>query len=113
MRKLMTGVMVMATMTAGGAAMAASKGKVLVVLSSESKITLQGGRTHATGFFLSELAVPLGRLIEAGYQPVFASPGGTRPVMDRVSDGALWFGDVPGASSEARDRAQRRYREVR
>ena len=89
------------------------RGKVLVVLSSESKITLKNDVVHPTGFFLPELMVPVKKLIEAGYQPVFADPKGTPAVMDRVSDGAFWFGDVPGASAQAKAQAQSDYREIR
>src|SRR5687768_5730143 len=66
--------------------------KILVVLSSENKITLKDGIVHPTGFFLSELMVPVEALIEAGYEPVFATPKGNRPSMDKVSDSAFWFG---------------------
>lgn len=71
---------------------AATPRKVLVVLSSESKITLKDGITHPTGFFLSELMVPVKGLIEAGYDPVFATPQGNEPTMDKISDSAFWFG---------------------
>ncbi len=70
--------------------MAESK-KVLVVLSSENKITLKDGIEHPTGFFLSELMVPTLALIKAGYTPVFANPKGNEPTMDVVSDKAMWF----------------------
>lgn len=73
------------------AAQAAPK-KVLVVLSSENKITLANGVVHPTGFFLSELMVPVKGLIEAGYEPVFATPQGNEPAIDKISDSAFWFG---------------------
>lgn len=72
--------------------------EILVVLSGEDKIILdetrQGGleRIHETGFFLSELMIPLKALVDAGYKPTFATPHGTKPVMDQVSDDAFWFG---------------------
>lgn len=66
--------------------------KILVVLSSESKITLKNGVVHPTGFFLSELTVPLKGLIDAGYESVFANPKGNVPVMDKISDSVFWFG---------------------
>jgi putative intracellular protease/amidase len=75
----------------GIGAQAAPK-KILVVLSSERKITLKDGVVHPTGFFLSELMVPVKGLIEAGYEPVFATPLGNAPVMDKTSDSASWFG---------------------
>ncbi len=70
--------------------------KVLVVFSSESKITVvKDGKPveHPTGFFLSELMVPLKAIKAAGFEPVFASPKGGAPVMDKVSDSAFWFGN--------------------
>ncbi len=67
--------------------------KVLVVLSSEDKITLKNGITHPTGFFLSELMIPVIALKQAGYQLIFANPKGNTPVMDKVSDSAFWFGN--------------------
>ena len=66
--------------------------KILVVLSSENKITLKDGVVHPTGYFLSELMVPVKGLIEAGYEPVFATPQGNEPSMDKISDSAFWFG---------------------
>jgi putative intracellular protease/amidase len=79
-----------------GAAMA--KDTVLIVLSGESKITLNKDKsgkfetTHATGFFLSELMVPAKEILDAGYDVTVATPYGTKPVMDAVSDDAFWFG---------------------
>ena len=67
--------------------------KVLIVVSSENKITLRDGTEHPTGFFLSELMVPLRELVKAGYTPVFANPKGNTPSMDVVSDSAFWFQD--------------------
>lgn len=71
---------------------AESAKKILIVLSSEQKLTLKHGIFHPTGFFLSELAVPLQSLISAGYQPIFSTPKGNPPVMDQLSDSAIWFG---------------------
>lgn len=76
--------------------------KVLVVLSGEDKITLKDGVVHPTGFFLSELAVPLRGLIEAGFEPIFATPNGRPPVMDKISDQALWFGGDERRYQEAK-----------
>lgn len=74
------------------ATQAATK-KILVVLSGEDKITLQNGVIHPTGFFLSELMVPIDDLIKNGYEPIFATPSGKKPTMDKISDSAFWFGD--------------------
>ncbi|MBI4405730.1 MAG: type 1 glutamine amidotransferase domain-containing protein [Deltaproteobacteria bacterium] len=71
---------------------AATSKKVLVVLSSENKITLKNGVQHPTGFFMSELIVPLRIFMKAGFEPVFATPKGkeTRPVVDQISR-VYWF----------------------
>lgn len=90
-----------------------SAGKILVVLSSEDKITLKNGVVHPAGFFLSELMVPLRKVLEAGYEPVFANPRGNRAIMDKISDGALWFGDTPNATAEAKEKAGKEYRETK
>lgn len=74
-------------------AFAADKGKVLVVISSESKITLKDGKTHETGFYMNELLVPLKQVIDAGYTPVFANPKGSPAVMDANSDSPSHFGN--------------------
>lgn len=65
--------------------------KVLVVLSGETKITLKDGIVHPTGFYLNELMIPVKALIEEAYEPVFATPNGIKPTMDKVSDSAFWF----------------------
>jgi putative intracellular protease/amidase len=86
-------IAVLALMIAGQVVQAqtAQPKKVLVVLSSENKITLQNGVVHPTGYFLSELMVPAMALEKAGYQLVFANPKGNAPTMDVVSDKAFWF----------------------
>ena len=53
----------------------ASKGKILVVFSSEDKITVEQkkfGKTHEhpTGFFLTELMIPLKALKKEGFRSV-------------------------------------------
>jgi putative intracellular protease/amidase len=54
---------------------------------SSVTITKQSGDTEQkeTGFFLKELAQPLMHLLNAGYEPVFASPSGEKPNMDPLS----------------------------
>jgi putative intracellular protease/amidase len=66
--------------------------KVLVVLSAASEIPLRGGISRETGFYLNELTVPLKRLIDAGYEPVFVTPGGVAPHLDPSSDDPKYFG---------------------
>jgi putative intracellular protease/amidase len=73
--------------------------KVLIVVSSADYIWVQERdtgrvRTTAAGYFLAELGYPLARLLETGAEVTFASPGGVRPTMDRVSDSPslLYYG---------------------
>lgn len=67
--------------------------KILVVMSSESVLPLQGGKTHATGFYLNEFGVPAHRLVEEGYELTVATPRGNRPPLDQGSDAASFFKD--------------------
>jgi putative intracellular protease/amidase len=73
------------------------KPKILVVLSSQNQISVkkslndQSTVNHSTGFFLSELMVPLQKLLDAGFDIVVATPEGTPAVMDPISDSPYWF----------------------
>ncbi|GGM19260.1 type 1 glutamine amidotransferase domain-containing protein [Deinococcus aerophilus] len=67
--------------------------KILVVMSSESALPLQGGQTHATGFYLNEFGVPAHRLVQEGYDLTVATPRGNRPPLDQASDAASFFKD--------------------
>lgn len=68
-----------------------SKGKVLVVGSNATRIEIQGGRTGATGQYLNETVIPAMAVIAAGYEVVLATPNGTKPHIDAVSDAAQHF----------------------
>lgn len=68
-----------------------TKGKVLVILSGSDHLELCSGKDQPTGFFLCELAKPLFKLLEEGYEPVFANPTGERPVKDPLSDSLVFF----------------------
>jgi putative intracellular protease/amidase len=74
------------------AAQAQSRGDVLVVVSSEHKLELRGGKRYDTGYYLNELAIPVRKLIDAGYTPVFANPLGNTPSMDVHSNDKMFFG---------------------
>jgi len=100
-QKISAALAVAAAVGAPMAASAASAGKVLVVLSSEQQLALRDGKTYQSGYFLNELAVPLGKIIDAGYTPVFADPKGNAPVMDQNSNNKMFF----GGSDEAREAA--------
>ncbi|WP_137940257.1 type 1 glutamine amidotransferase domain-containing protein [Chitinivorax sp. B] len=83
-------------------AWAQSHGEVLVVVSSEHQLELKGGKRYTTGYYLNELAVPVQKLIAAGYTPVFANPKGNTPSMDAHSNNKLFFGgdDVKRAATQ-------------
>eukprot|EP01027_Heterolobosea_sp_BB2_P026444 GEZU01040749.1.p1 GENE.GEZU01040749.1~~GEZU01040749.1.p1 ORF type:complete len:262 (+),score=91.42 GEZU01040749.1:57-842(+) len=72
------------------AATTINRGKVLIVLSGADFVRTEKG-DQETGFFLPELAKPLMKLLENGYEVVFANPTGQPPHMDPMSDNALWF----------------------
>jgi len=80
-----------------------SKGNVLVVGSNATQIEIQGGGTGPTGQYLNELVVPVMALLAAGYDITFATPNGTKPFIDPVSDQAVHFDNDEAAHREARD----------
>ncbi|NMN71447.1 type 1 glutamine amidotransferase domain-containing protein [Rhizobium sp. 57MFTsu3.2] len=63
-----------------------SKGNVLVVGSNATRIEIQGGSTGPTGQYLNETVVPAMALVDAGYEITLATPDGTKPHIDPVSD---------------------------
>lgn len=79
------------TLLAGTAA-AASKGEVLVLLSSEQQLPLQGGKQYSTGYYLNEFGVPADELIKAGYTLVLVTPKGNAPRVDKTSIDPAYFG---------------------
>ena len=79
-----------------------SKKTVLVVGSNATRIEVQGGGTGATGQYLNELVVPVMALVDAGYDVVFATPNGTKPHIDPVSDSPQHFGGDEAAYGRAR-----------
>ena len=78
----MTGLM----MAAATGAQAESKGRVLVIVSSENRMALQDGKSYLTGYYLNELTVPVRAVMENGYDVTFANPRGNTPSMDEHSD---------------------------
>lgn len=68
-----------------------SKGQILVLLSSESQMQLQEGKTLTTGYYLNEFGVPADALLNAGYQLVLATPKGNAPVVDAKSVSVQYF----------------------
>ncbi|MDP5138119.1 type 1 glutamine amidotransferase domain-containing protein [Rheinheimera baltica] len=69
-----------------------SKGQILVLLSSESQMQLQEGKTEPTGYYLNEFGVPADAFIKAGYELVLATPKGNAPVVDQKSVTVDFFG---------------------
>ncbi|KAL5337411.1 class I glutamine amidotransferase-like protein [Aspergillus crustosus] len=73
--------------------------KVLIILSDANSFPLtktsgaNSGKTisQPSGFFLTELAKPLSRLLRAGHEITFASPSGKEPVPDPNSESLLAF----------------------
>lgn len=80
-----------------------TKGTVLVVGSNATRIELQSGSSAAIGQYLNETVVPAMALIEAGYSVVLATPDGTKPHIDPVSDAAQHFGGDEAAHARARN----------
>src|SRR5262244_4604213 len=76
--------------------------KVLVLGSNATRIEVQGGGTGPTGNYLNETVVPSMALIEAGYDLVLATPNGTKPHIDEVSDSPVHFGGDQAAYSRAK-----------
>src|SRR5262245_19921079 len=79
-----------------------AKGKVVVLGANATRIEVQGGGTGPTGNYLNETVVPAMALIEAGYEVVLATPKGTKPHIDEVSDSATHFGGDQVAYSRAK-----------
>ena len=69
-----------------------SKGQILVLLSSESQMQLQDGKTLSTGYYLNEFGVPADAFMQAGYELVLATPKGNAPAVDEKSVTAQYFG---------------------
>ncbi|SON54012.1 Molecular chaperone Hsp31 and glyoxalase 3 [Hartmannibacter diazotrophicus] len=79
-----------------------SKGKVLLIGSNATRIEIKGGRTGATGQYLNETVIPAMAVAAAGYEIVLATPNGTKPQIDEVSDSADHFGGDQAAYARAR-----------
>jgi len=76
--------------------------RVLVVLSASKELDLKGGKSVATGYFLSELYIPLKVIEKAGYRPTFTNPTGESATnMDSMSDHMVWYGS-PGEFHRAK-----------
>lgn len=79
-----------------GQAAAASKGEVLVLLSSENQLPLKDGKPYPTGYYLNEFGVPADQLLKAGYTLVLVTPKGNAPSVDQRSVDPIYFGGDAG-----------------
>ena len=71
----------------------ATKGKVLVLVSSGRGLPLKDGKVYAkAGYYLNELTVPVRALMNEGYEITFANPKGNAPQVDVNSEVADFFG---------------------
>jgi putative intracellular protease/amidase len=70
-----------------------NKGKILVILSSETTLPLKDGKTFETGYYLNELVEPAMRFKDAGYELVIANPKGNTPQVAGDSIDKTYFGD--------------------
>lgn len=92
MSKKTTLAVALASTLLAGNALAAGKGEVLVLLSSETQLSLKDGKQYSTGFYLNEFGVPADRLLKAGYELVLVTPKGNAPRVDETSVTAQYFG---------------------
>jgi putative intracellular protease/amidase len=90
--KCIVAAVAIAVLSASASAAQDPKGKILIVLSSETVLPLQGGKSFPTGYYLNELMIPVQRFIDAGYDLDFADPKGNRPAVDQASISADYFG---------------------
>jgi putative intracellular protease/amidase len=71
----------------------ATKGKVLVLVSSGHGLPLKDGKVYSgAGYYLNELTVPVRALVKEGYEITFANPKGNTPQLDVNSAVAGFFG---------------------
>ena len=70
---------------------------VLMVLTAARYWTLSDVTKHPTGFWAEEFVVPYSTFAEAGWNITLATPGGERPVVDRLSLGI--HGGLPHTTS--------------
>ena len=80
---------------------ATSKGKILVIASSQNNMELANGSLMDVGFFLNEFAVPTQYLAERGYEIVLATPSGKMPMMDKGSNDKKFFSGDEAARIKA------------
>lgn len=62
-----------------------------MVLSGVDFVSLSDGTKHPTGFYFSELAIPVMSVRKAGYNVVFTNPTGKEAVIDKNGDNPKFF----------------------
>ncbi|WP_104138884.1 type 1 glutamine amidotransferase domain-containing protein [Arthrobacter sp. ZGTC131] len=72
---------------------------ILMVVSAADSLTMKDGSKHPTGYWAEEVVVAHRALLEAGHTVDFATPGGIKPTVDKVS---LEAGSV-GSEERAED----------
>lgn len=81
----------LAAIAVPSASFADTRGKVLVLLSSQTTLALKDGRRAPTGYYLNEFGVPADALLKAGYELVIVTPKGNVPAVDASSLDASYF----------------------
>lgn len=79
-----------------------TKSKILILGSNATQIELRGGGFATIGQYLNETTVPALALIDAGYDIVLATPDGTKPHIDAVSDTVSHFNGDQAAYGRAK-----------
>ena len=95
MNKIAQGLLATFALAASAAVYAAPKAEVLILLSSETQLPLQNGKTYSSGFYLNELGVPADELLKAGYSLTVVTPKGNQPKPDTHSIDPMYFGKNP------------------
>lgn len=91
MKSLFKTLLLALAVAVSGTSHAAPKGEVLVLLSSETELPLQDGKTFPTGYYLNEFGVPADALLRAGYQLTVVTPKGNQPKADPRSIDPVYF----------------------
>ena len=58
---------------------------ILMVVSAADSLTMKDGSQHPTGYWAEELVVAHRTLMQDGHRVDFATPGGIKPTVDKVS----------------------------
>jgi putative intracellular protease/amidase len=100
-RNALASTALLASVALSSTAQAAGHGKVLVVLSSEQVIALRDGKSYNAGYYLDELEIPLRKMVEAGFTPIFTNPKGNTVTFDPASNDKLFYGNDDSERAKA------------